>query len=104
MKWYGVVGYGETVETKPGIWTTKITEREYYGDVIRNSRTLQNSNQINDNLNISNSISIIADPYAIQNFHAIRYLEFMGTKWKVSNIEVQYPRLIMTIGGVYNGQ
>lgn len=104
MKWYGVVGYGETVETKPGIWTTKITEREYYGDVIRNSRTLQNSNQVNDNLNISNSISIIADPYAIQNFHAIRYLEFMGTKWKVSNIEVQYPRLIMTIGGVYNGQ
>lgn len=104
MKWYGVVGYGETVETKPGIWTTKITEREYYGDVIRNSRTLQNSNQVNENINISNSISIIADPYAIQNFHAIRYLEFMGTKWKVSNVEVQYPRLIMTIGGVYNGQ
>ena len=73
MKWYGVVGYGETVETKPGIWTTKITEREYYGDVIRNSRTLQNSNQVNDNLNISNSISIIADPYAIQNSTSFIY-------------------------------
>ena len=102
-KWYGVIGYDETLETRPGVWVNKITERNYYGDVIRNSRRLQNANQLNDNINISNEISIVADPYANQNFHAMRYVEFMGTKWKIENITVQYPRLILSLGGVYNG-
>ncbi len=102
-KWYGVIGYAETVETKPGVWDEQITERNYYGDVIRNARSLQFANQVNDNISISNQISIVADPYAINNFHAIRYAEFMGAKWKISNVEVQHPRLILTLGGVYNG-
>ena len=100
-KWYGVIGYDETLETRPGVWMNQITERNYYGDVIRNSRRLQTANQLNDNINISNEISI--DPYANQNFHAMRYVEFMGTKWKIENITVQYPRLILSLGGVYNG-
>lgn len=103
MKWYGVIGYAETVETSPGIWTEQITERKKSGDVIRNTRMLQNAGQVNDNINVSNMISIVADPYAKQNFHSIRYITFMGTKWKVSNIDVQFPRLILTLGGVYNG-
>lgn len=102
-KWYGVIGYEETLETRPGVWMNQITERNYYGDVIRNSRRLQTANQLNDNINISNEISIVADPYANQNFHAMRYVEFMGTKWKIENITVQYPRLILSLGGVYNG-
>ena len=102
-KWYGVIGYDETLETRPGVWVNQITERNYYGDVIRNSRRLQTANQLNDNINISNEISIVADPYANQNFHAMRYVEFMGTKWKIDNITVQYPRLILSLGGVYNG-
>ncbi len=102
-KWYGVIGYDETLETRPGVWVNQITERNYYGDVIRNSRRLQTANQLNDNINISNEISIVADPYANQNFHAMRYVEFMGTKWKIENITVQYPRLILSLGGVYNG-
>ncbi|MBQ5798098.1 MAG: hypothetical protein IIW15_08750 [Firmicutes bacterium] len=102
-KWYGKIGYAETVESTPGDWVEEITERSYYGDVIRNTRLLQNSGGINDNVNISMQFSIVADPYATQNFHAMRYIEFMGTKWKISNIEVQYPRLILTVGGLYNG-
>lgn len=102
-KWYGVIGYEETLETRPGVWMNQITERNYYGDVIRNSRRLQTANQLNDNINISNEISIVADPYANQNFHAMRYVEFMGAKWKIENITVQYPRLILSLGGVYNG-
>lgn len=102
-KWFGKIGYSETVETDPGIWTEKITEREYYGDVYRNSRTFQNSGSVNDDINVNNSISIVADPFAYQNFHNIKYVEFMGTLWKAYNIEVQYPRLSLTIGGVYNG-
>ena len=102
-KWYGVIGYAETLETKPGVWEDRITERNYYGDVIRNSRRLQTTNQLNDNITVSNEISIVADPYANQNFHAMRYVEFMGTKWKIDNVAVQYPRLILSLGGVYNG-
>lgn len=103
-KFCGVIGYVELKETVPGVWTEEVTERTYYGDLIRNNRRLQSANQLNDNINISNQISIVADPYAFQNFHAMRYVEFMGTKWKVSDIEVQYPRLILNVGGVYNGQ
>ena len=102
-KYYGKIGYAETVETNPGVWTEQITERSYYGDMIRNTRRLQSAEQVNDNINITNDLSIIADPYAINNFHTMRYAEFMGAKWRISNVEVQYPRLILTLGGLYNG-
>lgn len=102
-KWFGVVGFAETIETAPDIWTEQITKRSYYGDLLRNNRRLQASDQLNDNITIANEISIVSDPYANQHFHAIRYVEFAGTKWKVSNVEVLYPRLKLTLGGVYNG-
>lgn len=102
-KFYGAIGYAKTVETMPGVWTEQITERDYYGDVIRNSRRLQSSDKVNDDININNQISIVADPYAINNFHSMRYAEFMGAKWKISDVEVQYPRLLLTLGGLYNG-
>lgn len=103
-KFYGLIGYNTgTVEIKPGVWEEQIVERPYSGDLIRNVRRLQSSGELNDDLNIANEISIIADPFAYQNFHSMRYVEFMGTKWKVTSVEVQYPRLILTVGGVYNG-
>ena len=102
-KFYGAIGYAETVETKPGVWEEKITERMYYGDLVRNSRRLQTADNLNDDVNVANDISIIADPFANENFHSIRYVEFMGAKWKVSNVEVKHPRLILSVGGVYNG-
>ena len=102
-KYYGVIGYVETVETSPGVWEEQITERNYYGELIRNTSRFQVSDQVNDNVNIANEISVIADPFATQNFHAMRYVEFMGAKWKITNVEVRYPRLILTIGGLYNG-
>lgn len=103
-KYYGKVGYAETYEFTPGVWKERITERTYFGDLIRNTRRLESSENVNDDINISNNISIIADPYANENFHSIRYVTFMGSKWKVSSVEVQFPRLILTIGGLYNGQ
>lgn len=102
-KWSGNIGFAEQVEYEPGCWEDVITQRHYYGDLVRNIRKLQNSGEINDNINIANDFSILADPYAQQNFHAMRYIEFMGTKWKIDSVEVQYPRLILSIGGVYNG-
>lgn len=101
-KFYGNVGYAVMTETAPGVWSEQIYERPYYGDVLRNFRRLQGTSNLNDDVNIGNEISIISDPYANQNFHAIRYVEFMGTKWKVPSVDVQYPRLILSLGGVYN--
>ena len=102
-KFYGKIGYAISKETTPGVWVERIVERSYYGDVIRNIRRLQSSENLNDDINVSNEISIVADAFANQNFHSMRYVEYMGTKWKVSSIEVKYPRLILSIGGVYNG-
>lgn len=103
-KWFGRIGYAEQLETTPGVWEEKIVERDYYGDVVRNYRKLESSGEVNDNINVSMEISIVADPYAIQNFHAMRYIEYMGSLWKLFNVEVNYPRLILQIGGLYNGQ
>lgn len=102
-KFYGKIGYAILTETVPGVWVEQIVEHSYYGDVIRNIRRLQSSENLNDNVNVSNEISIVADAFANQNFHSMRYVEYMGTKWKVSSIEVKYPRLILSMGGVYNG-
>lgn len=101
-KFYGKIGFFESIDNGNGIWKDNIIERPYYGDLMRNISQNQSSNQINDNININNNISILADPYANENFQHIRYVEFMGNKWKVISVEVQYPRLILTIGGVYN--
>ena len=82
-KYYGAIGYAVQVETSPGVYEEQITTRRYYGDLIRNTRRLQPTDQLNDNINVTNEISIVADPYAVQNFHAIRYAELMGARWKI---------------------
>lgn len=102
-KFHGVIGYGEAVETEPGVWQDEITEFSYYGDVLRNTRQLQEGENLNNDLSVGNSISIVADAYANEHFFAIRYIEWAGTLWTVSNVEVQSPRLLLRLGGVYNG-
>lgn len=102
-KYYGKLGIAETVETSPGVWEEQITERPYRGDVIKNSRRYEGSEYLNDNLILNNSLSIVCDSYLSERIFAIRYVTWMGARWKVSNIEVQRPRLILTLGGVYNG-
>lgn len=102
-KFFGSIGYAETQETIPGIHKEIITERDYSGDVFRNSRKLQSGESINDDVVVNNSLSIVADPYAYNHFFAIRYVKWMGAVLKVTNVEVQSPRLLLTIGGVYNG-
>lgn len=102
-KFYGKIGYGDSSEGTPGVWTDEITERTYYGDVIRNSRSLREGEDLNKDLSVSNSISIVADAYADEHFFAIRYVEWAGTIWTVVEVEVQRPRLLLRLGEVYNG-
>lgn len=105
-KFYGEVGYAEgTVEdpANSGIWVDNIVEYNYYGDVIRNTRRLDEGPGLNKDISVNNSISIVADAYANEHFFAIRYIRWAGTLWTVSDVEVQSPRLILRLGGVYNG-
>jgi len=101
-KYYGKIGFLDTKETSPGIWVEDIIERPYYGEWSRNTKRYQRSESTNDNITISNVLSIIADPYANQNFQKIYYVTYMGTKWKVETAEVQFPRITLSLGGLYN--
>lgn len=102
-KWYGQIGYAVMSNTKPGVWTETYVERNYYGDLTRNARRLQTTDKVNDDITLSNEISIIADPYAMEHFHTMRYATFGNAKWKITNAEVQFPRIVLSLGGVYNG-
>ena len=102
-KWYGKVGYVETVEVEPGIWDEQETVREYYGEWARKPSKFVVSGDVNDNRDVTAELSIIADSYADLHFYSIRYVEFGGAKWKVNSVEPRRPRLILSLGGVYNG-
>lgn len=102
-KFCGKVGFGIPVEISPGVWEDEITEKRYRGDVVKIARKLDGSEYLNDTITVNNSISILADAFANENFFNIRYVIWAGAYWKVSNVEVERPRLILTLGGVYNG-
>lgn len=104
MRWYGKVGYSEAVETKPGVYENQDTVCEYYGDIKRNStRWVNSSDSINDDLTVNTQIGIVADSFAFENFYSIKWIEYMGVKWKVTNADPQPPRILLTLGGVWNG-
>jgi len=103
-KFFGPIGYaGETKETSPGVWTEIITEYNYYGDVLKNISKVRSGDGLNDNIVIENQLSIVADEFAYSNFQSIRYAKWMGVLWKIASVNVQRPRLVLTIGEVYNG-
>ena len=103
-KFYGPVGYSVLAETRPGYWEDVIKEVKYYGDTLRNIvRWTSAQDSTNDDLNINNQISIVADQFANDHIHNMKYVRFMGANWKITSVEPRPPRLILTLGGVYNG-
>lgn len=102
-KFFGEIGYSETVEISPGVYEDQITEKPYYGDLVRVGRRLEQSDKVNNDIAVGNSVSIVSDPYAQDHIFAIRYVKWAGARWIVSNVEVQFPRLLLHLGGVYNG-
>lgn len=104
-KFHGRIGFGESHESPAGsgVWVDTIVEYVYFGDVVKNTRKLQEGESLNNDISVSNSISIVADAYAREHFFAIRYIEWAGALWTVSDVEVQSPRLLLRLGGVYNG-
>jgi hypothetical protein len=101
----GEVGFGESIESPSGsgVWIDSITEVSYFGDVIRDNRKSEPGEGLNDNLKVNNSISIISDAYANEHFFNIKYVRWAGVLWTVTNVEVRSPRLILSLGSVYNG-
>lgn len=98
----GKIGFGITGETSPGVYEDRIYEQLYFGDVTRNTRRLEGSDSVNMDILANNTISILADAYAYDHFFDMKYVWWMGTRWIITNVEVQRPRLILTLGGVYN--
>ena len=98
----GKIGFVRTIETEPGIWEPEITERSYFGDITRNISSFQTGEKINENIHLNNSISIVADPFATNNFQYMRYITYAGAKWKIDSAEIEFPRIILSIGGLYN--
>lgn len=104
MRYAGIIGFGETVEIEPGAWSLKITERPYYGDVKTNSRRWVEQNaSTNDDLTLGNSFSVIADSFAYENLSAMRYITYLGEKWKITGVQIERPRISITIGDVWSG-
>lgn len=103
----GTIGYLRTEETDPnnhpGVWNEVITERRYYGDVFSDSRRWdQNGGYLNENLVVNNRISIVADAFARKHLGAMKFVRWLGDTWEITNAEIQYPRIILTIGGQYH--
>ena len=102
-KFHGNIGFAEQYEARSGVWSNRIVERGYFGDVVSLSFSSQNSSDTtNDDIRLNNRVEIVSDTYAIENFQFMKYVTYMGVKWKITNVEVRYPRLVLSIGGVYN--
>lgn len=102
-KYYGKIGYFVSEEVKPGVWKDNIIEKDVKAELVRVIRNFDNTNKYNPDINVSNQFSIVANPYALSNYQHIRYFKYLGTAWTVKSVEVQYPRLLLNLGGVYNG-
>lgn len=103
MKFSNVVGFVNTDETAPGVWSPEVTERFYKGDILTNIRRFENGDKVNDDLTVSNQISIVADSYILENARYIRYVKWAKQLWKVTSIDINHPRIRLTLGGIYNG-
>ena len=101
-RYHGYVGYAIDVEAYPGVWEEQISEHEYFGDVLKNRINMQQGSIVNAKITISNSISIIADPFAFEHVYAMRYVTYLGKKWSILNVSIERPRIILTLGGLYN--
>lgn len=103
-KWAGAIGFvNETKETAPSVYEETFIERKYYGDVVKNNRRLVAADKVNDDISVQNQLSIVADPYAMNHFYSMKYATFCGAKWKVTDVQVEHPRLTLTLGGLWNG-
>lgn len=102
-KFYGMIGFAKSVERSPGVYVDVIEERPYYGDALQELRRLKEDARVNPNVTIGNRISVLSDAYATQHIFDMRYVVWSGARWDIGTVEVKPPRLILSLGEVYNG-
>ena len=102
-KFFGLIGFSKLVETSPGVWQPEEEARPYYGDLVREGRRWENAQKINDDFVINNYVSIVADTFAYENYSIMKWVEVYNTKWEIQSAEIEYPRIKLTLGGVWNG-
>ena len=102
-RYCGMVGFSSTQETTPGVWEEVITERKYYGDISKDFRKNNSSDKVVKDISLGNLFSIVCDPFAFENLSFIKYIKYLGIAWTVESVEVQYPRLLISVGGRWNG-
>jgi hypothetical protein len=103
MRFHDVIGIGASVETAPGVWDDVIVERKFRGDVVRNTRKYSEGESVNDNLSVGNSVTVVSDEYLMGHIADMRYVKVAGSLWRITDVEIERPRLILRLGGVYNG-
>lgn len=103
-RFFGKVGYEPPGQLIDDVWTADVVERDYYGDELQALRSLESGDKVNDDIRLQNRYSIMADAYALEHYSWIKYLVRDGVRWTVTSVEVQRPRLILNLGGVYVGQ
>src|SRR5699024_8897651 len=99
-KYSGMVGYAIQREVRPDIWESVPVERKMRGDVYKLSNRVDSGSKVNDDITLNTTISLIADPFAYENFTNLKYVTYLGVKWKVTEVDIQRPRLVLTIGGI----
>ena len=104
MRFFGKVGYQIETEDTDSVWVKTMVAKSYFGDVIRNNTRRDTGDTINDQVDVNNRISIVADPFAFENFQNMKYVEWLKQLWNIKSIELQPPRIILEVGGVYNGE
>lgn len=103
-KYSGMIGFGYSEQGANDVTLIEIIEKPYYGDVTKNYYRNQPGEDLNDNITVDNVISIVSNPYLSENLASLKYVTWNGSKWKISSVEINHPRVNLTIGGVYNGQ
>lgn len=99
----GKIGYALAVEKQPGVWTEDIVEKKYYGEIVKDNRRLTDQGEVNSSININNNISVVANDFVLYNMAFMRYITFMNSKWKINSVDIKPPRIIISLGGLYNG-
>lgn len=98
-----VLGFSEkNKEVRPGVWKMQPEEVTHRAKLLTYNKDYDSGEEVNDDLKLRNRYEIVMKDKKL-DYQDMRYVIVKGTKWKVSALEFLEVRIIITLGGVYNG-